>query len=240
MKSFFDPLPFLKNIFADTLHLLYPHLCNGCGSDLLQESNLLCLKCINELPHTYFARHPNNPVEKYFWGRLPLVAAHSEFYFSKESLVQHLIHQLKYKGNTAIGVYLGELTGKTLLNSNRFNTIDALIPLPLFADKERQRGYNQSAMICKGISSLMNIPVITGNITRQRFTETQTRKHRIERWENVAGSFAIKNTTSLKDKHLLLVDDVVTTGATLEACGHVIEQVEGVRLSIVTLAIATK
>ena len=168
------------------------------------------------------------------------MAAHSEFYFSKESLIQHLIHQLKYKGNIKIGVYLGEMAGKTLLNSNRFNTVDALIPLPLFADKERQRGYNQAAVICNGISMVMNIPVIKDNIIRQRFTETQTLKHRTERWENVSGSFAVKNAVALKGKHLLLVDDVVTTGATLEACGNILLQIEGVRLSIVTLAHAAK
>ncbi len=233
-------MPFLKNIFSDTLHLLYPHVCNGCGSDLLQEKNLLCLKCINDLPHTNFAQYPNNPVEKYFWGRLTVVAAHSEFYFSKESLIQHLIHQLKYKGNTKIGIYLGELTGKTLLKSNRFNSIDGIIPLPLYADKERQRGYNQATVICNGISAVMNVPVIIGNIIRQRFTETQTLKHRTERWENVVGSFAVKNAAALKGKHLLLVDDVVTTGATLEACGNILLQVEGVRVSIVTLAHAEK
>lgn len=230
----------LKNIFSDTLHLFYPHVCTGCGSDLLQKDNLLCLKCINDLPHTGFAPYNNNPVEKYFWGRLPLVAAHSEFYFEKGSLIQHLIHQLKYKGDTGIGSYLGELMGLSLLKSSRFNTIDALVPLPLFAEKERQRGYNQAAIICQGISETMNVPVITGNIIRCHPTETQTRKHRTERWENVSESFAIQNKVSIKGKHLLLVDDVVTTGATLEACGNVIIRAENVQLSIATLAHASK
>src|SRR5882757_1184549 len=126
----------LKTIFSDTLHLFYPHLCTGCGSDLLDEKNLLCLKCINNLPHTNYAQHANNPVEKIFWGRLSLIAAHAEFYFAKESLIQHLIHQLKYKNNKEIGVYLGELMGKSMLNSNRFQTIDYLVPLPLYPDKE--------------------------------------------------------------------------------------------------------
>ena len=233
-------MPFLKNILSDTLHLFYPHVCNGCGSDLLQEKNLLCLKCINDLPHTGFAPHAGNPVEKYFWGRLPLHAAHSEFYFSKESLLQHLIHQLKYNGNRDIGFYLGEVLGKSLMNSNRFNTIDALIPLPLYPDKERWRGYNQAAIICNGMSDSMNIPVYTDHVIRQYPTETQTRKHRSERWENVAGSFTVKNKASLKGKHLLLVDDVVTTGATLEACGSIILQSEDIRLSIATLAHAAK
>jgi ComF family protein len=229
-----------QNIFSNTLHLFYPHVCTGCGSDLLQEVNQLCLQCINHLPQTNFATHANNPIEKIFWGRIPIAAAHSQFYFEKESLVQHLIHQLKYKNNTAIGIYMGELMGKTLLNSNRFSNIDYLIPLPLFADKERKRGYNQAKIICDGLSTVMNVPVITGNVNRQRFTQTQTRKHRNERWENVEGSFVIKNPAALKGKNILLVDDVITTGATLEACGSLLTQTEGVQLYIATLAHAGK
>ena len=230
----------LQNIFSSTLHLFYPHICTGCGSDLLKENNLLCLRCINDLPHTNFARYTNNPAEKIFWGRIPVAAAHSEFYFAKESLIQQLIHQLKYKNNTAIGFYLGELMGKSLLESNRFNNIDCLIPLPLYPDKERKRGYNQAAVICNGISAVMNVPVSIGNVIRQRFTETQTRKHRTERWQNVEGSFVVKNPAVLKGKNLLLVDDVVTTGATLEACGSILSRAEAAKLYIATLAHAVK
>jgi ComF family protein len=230
----------LKNIISSTLHLFYPHVCNGCGSDLLQTDNMLCLKCIHDLPHTGFATLANNPVEKYFWGRIPLTAAYSQFYFSKEFLIQHLIHQLKYKGDTEIGFYLGEMMGKTLLNSSRFSSIDALIPLPLYADKEHKRGYNQAAVICNGMSAVMNVPILNGAVIRQQATETQTRKHRTERWENVKQSFKVAKEHELAGKHLLLVDDVVTTGATLEACGHVILGVEHVKLSIATLAYAAK
>ena len=230
----------LKNIINSTLHLFYPHVCTGCGSDLLEKNNLLCLKCIHDLPHTDFADLPNNPVEKYFWGRIPLTAAYSQFYFSKEFLIQHLIHQLKYRGDTNIGFYLGEMMGKTLLNSNRFSSIDVLIPLPLYADKEHKRGYNQAAVICNGISAIMNVPVLNGAVIRQHATETQTRKHRTERWENVKQSFKVVNQHELAGKHLLLVDDVVTTGATLEACGNVILQQDNVQLSIATLAYAAK
>ena len=230
----------LKNIFNSTLHLFYPHVCTGCGSDLLQEDNLLCLKCIHDLPHTDFADLTNNPVEKYFWGRIPLTAAYSQFYFSKEFLMQHLIHQLKYKGDTKIGFYLGEIMGTTLLQSNRFAAIDALIPLPLFADKEHKRGYNQATVICNGISSVMNIPVLSSAVIRQYATETQTRKHRTERWENVKSSFKVAKSVELSGKHLLLVDDVVTTGATLEACGNVILSATDAKLSIATLAYAAK
>ena len=230
----------LKNIFNSTLQLFYPHVCTGCGSDLLQEDNQLCLHCINELPHTNFAQHNNNPVEKIFWGRIPITAAHSEFYFSKESLLQQLIHQLKYKNNTDIGFYMGEMMGKTLLDSKRFDHIDYLIPLPLYPDKERKRGYNQAAIICNGMSEVMNVPVLNGNVIRQRFTETQTRKHRTERWENVEGSFVVKDPEALKGKAVLLVDDVITTGATLEACGVTLLQTSDLKLYIATLAHAAK
>lgn len=230
----------LKTLITDTLHLFYPHVCIGCGSDLIQQGNIICLKCSSILPQTNFAQHANNPIEKIFWGRIALVAAHSEFYFSKESLIQQLIHQLKYNNNKEIGFYMGEIMGSSLLDSNRFNTIDALIPLPLNAAKERKRGYNQAAIICEGISAVMQIPVIKNNVLRQRYTDTQTKKHRTERWQNVADSFIIKDATSLRGKHLLLIDDVVTTGATLEACGNSMQVIEGVKLSIATLAQAPK
>jgi ComF family protein len=130
--------------------------------------------------------------------------------------------------------------GNTLLQSGRFNNIYYLIPLPLFADKERKRGYNQATVICNGLAAAMQIPVLTGNVVRSHFTETQTRKHRIERWENVDGSFVINNPAVLKGKSVLLVDDVITTGATLEACGNLITQAEDVKLYIATLAHAGK
>jgi len=233
-------VPFLSSIFSDTLQLFYPHICTGCGSDLLQKDHLLCIACLTKLPHTGFARFAANPIEKYFWGRLHVTAAHSEFYFSKGELVQHLIHRLKYKNDTAIGACMGAILADTLLKSGRFSAIDGLVPLPLYPDKERKRGYNQATVICNGMSPVMQVPVIDHIVIRQRFTETQTRKHRTERWENVDQSFAVANSTSLQGKHLLLVDDVVTTGATLEACGSRILNIPGTRLSIATLAHAPK
>lgn len=230
----------LQSIFSDTVHLFYPKICTGCGSDLLSDDQLLCLLCINQLPHTNFAQHANNPLEKIFWGRIPLLAAHSEFYFAKETLIQELIHQLKYRGNEDIGYFLGQLIGNSLLNSNRFKNLDYLIPLPLYPEKERKRGFNQAAVICNGISAQMNIPVMKDNVIRRRFTETQTKKHRTERWENVADSFQVKEPSLLSCKNILLVDDVVTTGATLEACGNAIAQSANIKLSVATLSMATK
>ena len=228
------------NIFSPLVHLFYPHVCTGCGSDLIEDDNLLCLHCVNELPHTNFAMHANNPVEKIFWGRLALTAAMSEFYFTKGTLIQTLIHEFKYKGNINVGMYLGAMMGNSLLSNNRFTQIDALVPLPLFADKEFKRGYNQATILCNGISEVTNIPVLKNNVVRKRFTETQTKKHRTERWENVEGSFEINNPNEISAKHILLVDDVVTTGATLEACGIEILQIENTKLSIATLAFASK
>lgn len=233
-------MQFLKSIFHDTVHLFYPHVCLGCGSDLLQENNLICLRCITDLPHTNYAQHAANPIEQLFWGRVPLVAAHSEFYFAKESIVQTLIHQLKYKGNQEVGIYLGTLMANSLLNSNRFKNIDYLVPIPLYPDKERKRGYNQAAVICKGMSEVMNVPVLIGNVNRRRFTETQTKKHRAERWENVADSFVIKDKGKMIGKSVLLVDDVITTGATLEACCQSILEVDQVQISLATLSTATR
>lgn len=226
----------LKTIFSDTLHLFYPKVCMGCATDLLSEHQLFCLRCISNFPCTNFASKPANPVEKIFWGRIPLAAAHSEFYFTKDSLIQHAIHQLKYKGNQEAGIFLGDRMGRTLVTSNRFSDIDYLVPLPLYPDKERKRGYNQAAVICRGLSGSMQVPVMPHLVNRRRFTETQTRKHRTERWENVAGSFVVADKEKLSGKKILLVDDVITTGATLEACGHAILEAGGVTLSIAALS----
>jgi ComF family protein len=222
------------------IHLFYPHNCLGCGSDIIEKENFLCLECIDNLPHTAFALHGNNPVEKIFWGRIPVAAAMSQFYFSKDSIIQNLIHEFKYKGNRKVGLYLGNLMGKSLVNSNRFSNISALVPLPLFSQKEFKRGYNQSSILCAGINEIMNIPLVTKNVTRIVPTETQTKKGRIQRWENVEKSFSVLDPGALKGKHILLVDDVITTGATLEACGAEILKAEDTTLSIATLAIATK
>ena len=231
----------LKSLISSPLvHFFYPHNCIGCGSDIIENENFLCIECINSLPHTGFAIHANNPVEKIFWGRIAVTAGMSEFYFSKASIIQNLIHEFKYRGNRKIGMYLGNIMGKSLLNSNRFKNIDVLIPLPLFSQKEYKRGYNQSAILCEGINEIINTPLITKNVIRTLHTETQTKKGRIQRWENVEKSFCVLQPETLEGKNILLVDDVITTGATLEACGSEILKIKDARLSIATLAMATK
>ena len=227
-----------KEIKDSFFHLLFPHVCSGCGSDLLSEESMLCMRCVDAMPETNFEIHPNNPVEKKFWGRLQLVAATAQYYFTKESLMQDLMHQFKYKANKDLGLQLGRMMGESLKRSNRFN-VDALIPLPLFPAKEKKRGYNQATILCEGMAEYMNVPVINDVIIRPQFTETQTKKGRIERWLNMEGKFILKNPSVILNKHILLVDDVVTTGATLEACGTELLKAGKIRLSISTLCYAS-
>jgi ComF family protein len=220
-------------------HLLYPHICIGCGSDVIDRDNFICLQCLHDLPHTNYAMHANNPLEKEFWGRIAFTSAMSEFYFSKESVIQNIVHEIKYRGNKNAGHYFGKRIGESLLNSNRFN-IDVIIPLPLFEKKEKIRGFNQSEILCNGIAEIINKPVIINNVIRKIFTETQTKKHRTERWKNVENTFHVTDPKVLEGKHILLVDDVVTTGATLESCGAEILKIKNTLLSIATLAMATE
>ncbi|HEX4877473.1 MAG TPA: phosphoribosyltransferase family protein [Chitinophagaceae bacterium] len=229
----------LKEIREAVLHLVFPHVCTGCGKDLPDTGSVLCMRCIEAMPETQFELHTDNPAEKIFWGRLPVAAATAQFYFTKESLMQYLMHQLKYKGNRELGWQLGRIMGEQLKKSGRF-PVDALVPLPLFPAKERKRGYNQATVLCDGMASVLQLPVLHHVITRPQHTETQTKKGRIERWKNMEGKFILTDAAAIRSKHLLLVDDVITTGATLEACGHELLQAENVQLSVATLCIASK
>ena len=229
----------LKEIKKSFLHLLFPHVCTGCGNDILNEETVLCMRCIDAMPETNFEIHSNNPVEKNFWGRLPLAAATAQFYFTKESLMQHLMHQFKYKANKELGLQLGRMMGEQIRKSGRFD-VDALIPLPLFPIKEKRRGYNQATILCEGMAESMGIPVLDKIIIRPQHTETQTKKGRIERWKNMEGKFILSNPAAIRNKHVLLVDDVVTTGATFEACGNELLKAENMKLSLASLCVASR
>lgn len=154
--------------------------------------------------------------------------------------MQHLMHQLKYKGNKELGRQLGRLMGTELRQTNRFNYINGLIPLPLFAAKEKRRGYNQATILCEGIAEVMNVEILRDVVIRTEHTESQTKKGRMERWQNMEGKFQLLKPEKIQSRHLLLVDDVVTTGATLEACGHELSQVDDTNLSIATLCYASE
>lgn len=222
------------------LHFLFPHVCEGCGTDVLGIDHFICTKCHSELPKTEFHQFANNPVEKVFWGRIPLAAATAQYYFSKASTMQHLMHQLKYRGNKELGIYLGKMMGQALAETNRFRFVDALVPLPLFPEKEKKRGYNQATLLCEGIAAILNKPVLNEAVVRTTHTESQTKKNRVERWINMEGRFELNKPELIANKNILLVDDVVTTGATLEACGAAILQANNVQLSIATLCFSSR
>jgi ComF family protein len=227
---------YTSTCFKNILHLLYPEICVGCGSDLVSGNNMICSDCMNAIPVTGFYRHRENPVEKIFRGRLPVVNASAYAFFTKDSVTQNLLHGLKYGGNKEIGVNIGRMIGRTLKSCEWNSDLFGLIPLPLHFSRQKKRGYNQAEMICNGMSREMNLPVMTDVMQRAKKTASQTRKSRTERWTNIESKFELKNDSGIMNKHVLLVDDVITTGATLEACGSELLKIEGVRLSIAAFA----
>lgn len=222
----------------DFLNLFFPDLCQACGKPLVKQENILCLSCLFKLPKTNFEKHEDNPISRIFWGRADIHAATSFLFFSKGGSVQKLIHQFKYKGNIETGRYLGSLMGSDLKNSSLFNTIDIIIPVPLHKKKLHTRGFNQSEIIAEGLVDVMNVKLVNDVLLRVEHTETQTRKARYTRWENVRGKFGIVNSEKLAGKHVLLVDDVLTTGATLESCAQTLLEIPQTKVSIATLAYA--
>src|SRR5262245_28861835 len=156
----------IKEIKDSFLQVVFPHVCDGCGSDLLNVESRLCIRCTASLPETNFEQHAANTVEKIFWGRLPVVEAAAHFYFTKESLIQRLMHQFKYRRNKELGLQLGRMMAIAFRSSIRFKEIDALIPLPLFPSKEKKRGYNQATVLCDGIAEMLNLPVLSNVVTR--------------------------------------------------------------------------
>jgi ComF family protein len=218
-------------------HLFYPNLCEGCRTPLLQAEAIVCLSCEAELALTNYHHIPGNETAVRLYGRIPFVHATSLAWFTAEGLLQHLIHGLKYKGRTQTGLYLGRELGKAIKECGW--NIDTVVPVPLHKKKEASRGYNQTLLIAEGIGEILNIPVLSGAIIRTRNTETQTDKNREERIENVARAFAATHADLLRGKHILLIDDVLTTGATLESCALEVLKVDNVNISIATIGIAT-
>lgn len=183
-------------------------------------------------------QHRENEFTERFWGRLRLEGGAAMYHFTRKSPIQRALHQLKYQNQPQVGVKIGREFGRVLLQSPVFRTVEGILPVPLHPRKERQRGYNQSAMLAQGLAEAMDLPVVTGALVRPLFTTTQTRKKRMERFENVGEVFAIRRSVDLRGRHLLLVDDILTTGATLESCGQLLLSVPGTTLSMATIAIA--
>ena len=223
---------------TDFFNLLYPDLCVVCGENLLKNEQYICLSCLNDIPKTNYHLLADNPIEKRFWGKVPIFRATAFFYFQKGSSFQKLMHALKYKGNKEIGEKIGKYAAIDLLESIDFKSIDVIIPVPLHPSKYKKRGYNQSEWIGKGLSEILEKPQNTTTLIRKRENTTQTKKSVFERFENTEGIFDCSDKTTLIGKHVLLIDDVLTTGSTLEACIQALLQIKGIKVSIFTLAVA--
>lgn len=226
----------IKDLCNGWLDWILPCYCCGCNNQVVTPNKPLCYQCLAELRAIKYDEPHSTKLENNFWGRLPLRSALAIYPLKSESVLHRSLHQLKYHHRPGIGYYLGKIAGDTLIKQNALADIDALIPLPLHPNKKRKRGYNQAERICRGLSAITQIPVWEDVVKRDRSTESQTRKDREERWENMSGKFSLKNKLNAAGKHLLLVDDVITTGATLEACGQALLQIPGIQLSLFSLA----
>lgn len=224
-------------MFHDFVNLLYPSVCHICESELLKNENLICTFCLNDLPVTSYHHDNENPVKKLFYGRVKIEKATALLHFRKKAGVQHLIHNLKYKGHQEISSYLGEWLGIELSTIDDFTIIDVVIPVPLHKSKLKQRGYNQVTGFGKEIAKAIDAEYMEDVLLKISPTSAQTFKGRISRWGKLEEALWVKNPEKLTNKHILLVDDLVTTGATLEACAHKLMETPGVKISLATMAI---
>lgn len=219
----------------DFVNLVFPKICPGCKRTLLKTENSVCLHCLSSLPERLTIN--KEELRKRFYGRLNLEEAFAFLLFKKSGITQNLLHSIKYNGNQDLGLEIGMLFGKRCKKYSLFNTVDIVVPVPLHKSKLRFRGFNQSAIIAKGLAISLGVILDQKSVIRNIKTTTQTKKTRIERWINVDQTFKVV-TPNLKGKHVLLVDDVITTGATLESCGQTILSGGAAKISIACLAMA--
>ncbi|HUV00848.1 MAG TPA: ComF family protein [Bacteroidales bacterium] len=231
-------MSYFYDLLDDFISLLFPRLCYGCGNHLLRNENIICTECYVVIPRTCYHLKNDNPVAQLFWGRCMIEKASAFSFYTKGSRIRNLIHNLKYKGIKEIGFEIGKIYSLSLRSSGFFNDIDLIIPVPLHPSKKRKRGFNQSDSISSGISEVTRLPVFADSLVRITLTGTQTRKSRYERWTNVEGIFQVPDPEQLKGRHVLLVDDVITTGSTIESCANEILKIEGTRVSVLALAFA--
>lgn len=231
-------MSYLSDLWDDFLSLLFPRLCYACGNHLLRNEKLICTECLVLIPRTNYHLEDDNPVARLFWGRCRIEKASAFSFYNKDSRIRKLIHNLKYKGIKDIGYDLGKIYGLTLSKSGFTEGIDLIISVPLHPSKERLRGFNQSDIIASGLSETTGLPVENKVLERITLSETQTKRSRYERWTNVEGIFKVKDPEAIRDKHILLVDDVITTGSTLESCATELLKTDGVKVSVAALAVA--
>jgi ComF family protein len=223
---------------SDFISLFFPEVCLGCKRSLLYQEEFLCAHCLYSLPYTHFHLEKDNEAAKRLWGRVPLEAVASYFYFTRGSHVQQVLHSIKYRNKFKAAEFFGRLYGSELVASEVFKDATMIIPVPLHKKRLRQRGYNQSEHFAKGLSESMGISMHVGILKRTHFNKSQIRKSRYQRYENTRGIFILDQAREIVNQHVLLIDDVLTTGATLEACAQALLKVEGVKVSVVTLALA--
>lgn len=223
-------------LIHDLIKLVFPIYCQVCGNPLVENEYLFCTHCLFEMPRTENHLEKENSLTELFYGRVKIETGTSLFNFKKGSQYRKLLHLLKYKEKTAIGYELGRHLGLNIKKSPYFDEIDYVVPVPLHPKKLKKRGYNQSACIGKGIAEKLETILDENTLIRNVNTETQTKKTKIERWENVHDVFELTN-NNFDNKHILLVDDVITTGATIEGCTNALQNAKNVRISIATLAI---
>ncbi|MDR0750521.1 MAG: ComF family protein [Tannerellaceae bacterium] len=224
-------------ILTNFIHLFFPRLCVSCKTPLIQGEKQICLGCLCDLPLTNFHTNENNPVSQLFIGKADIVNATAWLHYEKGTKVQKLIHSFKYYNNKDLAYQLGRQMGLSL-QSYINQEIDLLIPVPLHKKRQRERGYNQSEWICKGLASVVPIPVCTNSLQRKTASGTQTNKSLYSRWTNVQQLFALSDKHDLTGKHILLVDDVITSGATLSICAKALSAAPGIKISILALAAA--
>jgi len=224
-------------MFHDLINLFYPKICNCCDKPLLKAEDVICTICLHKLPLTGYHYDNENATKKVFDGRLPLENATSLLYFNKKGIVQHLIHNLKYKKQEEVSSFLGTWLGEELSQHPRFQKAACVVPVPLHRNKLKSRGFNQVAGFAKELAKKLDAEYIDDVLVKKSATRTQTLKKRVGRWGLLEETFRIENREKLENRHLLLVDDLVTTGATLEACGNKLLQIKNTKLSIATMAI---
>lgn len=225
----------LVELWEDFVSLFYPCYCVACSEGLVKGEELICTYCMAQMPQTDYHIHIQNSLKQRLANRIPLKFAMVLFKFSKDGRVQHLLHALKYKNHPEIGVMLGKLYGEKMKEVGLYQMFDLIIPVPLHPSRKRKRGYNQSAKFAEGLSEKLNVPYSDKEIIRAIKTDTQTRKTKLKRWNNVEEIFR-SNSNEIVGKRILLVDDVITTGATIEACAQVLLTSGCAELSIACIA----
>ncbi len=220
----------------DIANLFFPKICLSCNTVLTTQEKVICSFCIFELPKANYSDLNDNPVEKIFYGRIKIESATALFLYAKKGNVQKLIHNLKYFGHQEIGVLIGNILGNEMVTSNRFKNIDYIIPVPLHKNRLKSRGYNQVTKFGEQLSNKIKAPYIKGILIRKSAAKTQSKKVRFDRWKNVKDMFSIQDLSAFENMHVLLIDDIITTGATLEACCNELLKIKGIKISIAVMA----